>query len=60
VLFWAWTIFIFLFLSLCSKLSTDTKVWAGYNAWIPTETLISYIVCWRFVVFFSPVVLDVS
>jgi len=32
VLFCAWTIFIFLFLSLCSKLSADTKFYAGYIA----------------------------
>lgn len=34
-----------------SYLSTDTKVRAGYNAWIPTEPLMAYTLCWHFVFF---------
>jgi len=45
------------FETMCSKglratfLSTDTEVWAGQNAWITTETLIVYSLCYRLVFF---------
>ena len=41
--------------AICSKglratnLSTDTKFYAGQNAWITTETLIAYSLCYRLV-----------